>query len=70
MNQHLLPPVSRKCVVVRTFLNDQGKHRQNIVLRIKAKGRKLVAIGIFDVAKKDVLAVPIFNVMRSMAVFA
>jgi len=41
---------------------------QYISLRLNAKGRKVVVIGGFDIAKKDELAEPILDVMRSIAV--
>jgi hypothetical protein len=59
-----------KGLVTAYVVRDQGKERQFIALRFKAKGRKVVAIGVFDIAKKEVLAAPIFNVMRNMAVLA
>jgi hypothetical protein len=59
-----------KGLVTAYVARDQGKERQFIALHFKAKGRKVVAIGVFDIAKKEVLAAPIFNVMRNMAVLA
>lgn len=59
-----------KALLAAYIVLDQGKERQIFALRIPVKGRKVVAIGIFDIAKKDVLAAPIFNVLRNMAVLA
>lgn len=57
-----------KGLITAYIVEDQGKERQFFALRFKAKGRKVVAIGVFDIAKKEVLAVPIFNVIRNMVV--
>jgi len=59
-----------KGLVTPYIVMDQGKERQFIALRIKAKGRKVVIIGVFDIAKKEVLAKPIFNTLRDMVVLA
>ena len=55
-----------KGLVTAYIVNDQGKQQQNIVFRIKAKDRKIVAIGAFDIAKKQCLAEPIINAIRTM----
>jgi hypothetical protein len=55
-----------KGLVTVYIASDQGKQRQSIALRIKAKNRKIVVIGDFDIEKKEILAAPIFNVMRNM----
>ena len=57
-----------KGLVTAYIAMEEGKERQFIALRIKVKNRKLVAVGIFDVAEKDVLAAPIFNAIRNMVV--
>ena len=45
---------------------DYGIERQNIVVRVKVKDRKMVAIGQYDVAKKEVLAAAMYEVMNNL----
>lgn len=50
-----------------------GQHDQQrlcIVLRLTSKARKIVVIGVFDIAKTDALASLIFGVMRDMVVLS
>lgn len=68
MSSKLNQSGNSKGLITAYVVEDQGKERQFIALRIKAKGRKVVAIGVFDVAKKEALAAPIFNAMRSMII--
>ena len=68
MSSNLNHSGNLKVLVTAYIANDQGKQRQFIALRTKAKDRKIVAIGVFDVEKKEVLAVPIFNIMQNMVV--
>lgn len=41
---------------------------QSTFLRFNVKGRKIVAIGSFDIARRESFAEPIFNALRSIAV--
>lgn len=68
MSSHLNKSESLQNLVTAYIANDQGKERQFIAVRMKVKGRKVVAVGIFDIAKKDKLAAPVFNILKSMAV--
>ncbi len=43
-----------------------GRERQYIMLRTGTTNRKFVAIGMFDIAKKERLAAPIFNSMSGI----
>ena len=47
---------------------DQGETQKAITVRIKAKGRKVVVLGQFDIARQESMAVPIIDVMRTMIV--
>ena len=49
---------------------DHGIERQNIVVRVKVKDRKMVAVGQYDTAKKEALALAIYEVMNNLSVFA
>lgn len=70
MSSYLNQVGNLKGLVTAYIVKDHGKERQYFALRIKIKGRKVVAVGVFDIAKKDVLAVPIFNILRNMALLA
>jgi len=45
---------------------DHGIERQNIVVRVKVKDRKMVAVGQYDIAKKEVLAAAMYEVMNNL----
>jgi len=49
---------------------DHGIERQNIVVRVKVKDRKMVAIGQYDTAKKEVLAAAMYEVMNNLCIYA
>jgi hypothetical protein len=40
-----------------------------MAMRVKVRSRKVAIIGAFDIAKRDVLASPIFNTMRNIRLF-
>ena len=68
MSSSLNQSESMKGLVTAYIAQQDDREWQNIVLRFNAKGRKVVVIGAFDIAKKDALAAPIFNVIRNMIV--
>lgn len=68
MSSELNEAENIKVLVSAYVVMDGKKKRQFISARFNAKGRKVVAVGIFDIAKKDVLAAPIFNVLRNIVV--
>jgi len=45
---------------------DRGMERETIVVRVKVKGRKLVAVGQYDIAKKEVLGAAMYEVMNNL----
>ena len=47
---------------------DQGKKRQFFAQRFSVKGRKMVVIGAFDIAKKDELEVPIISTIKNIKI--
>ena len=57
-----------KGLVTVYIVGEHGQQRQCIALRLTSKARKIVVIGVFDLAKKDALASLIFGVMRDMVV--
>lgn len=57
-----------KGLVTAYIVLERGREWQNIVLRFNAKGRKVVVICAFDIANKEVVAAPIFDVMRNISV--
>lgn len=59
-----------KGLVTVYITKEQGKERQTNALRTKVKGRKIAIIGVFDTAKKDVLAPLITSILRNMVVLA
>jgi len=67
MSSQLNQTADMKGLVTAYIVSTQGVERQCIALRLTSKARKIVAVGVFDIAKKDVLASLIFGVMRSMA---
>jgi len=48
---------------------DHGIVRQNIAVRVKVKDRKMVAVGQYDIAKKEVLAVAMYEVMNNLHIY-
>ena len=68
MSSQLNQTDSLKALVTAYIVGDQGVERQSIAVRLSSKGRKVVAVGVFDIPKKDALASLIFGVMRGMAV--
>lgn len=68
MSSQLNQTDSLKGLVTAYVVGDQGVERQNIAVRLSSKGRKVVAVGVFDIPRKDVLASLIFGVMRGMVV--
>jgi hypothetical protein len=57
-----------KMLITAYKVKSQGKERQFIAARFRTRGHKIVTIGIFDIDKKELLAVPIFNIIRNMQV--
>lgn len=53
-------------LVTPYIILDGGRERQYIMLRTGTANRKFVAIGMFDIAKKERLAASIFNLMRGI----
>jgi len=49
---------------------DRGMERETIAVRVKVKGRKLVAVGQYDIAKKEVLGAAMYEVMNNLHMFA
>jgi hypothetical protein len=49
---------------------DRGTERQTIVVRVKVKDRKMVAVGQYDIAKKEVLGVAMYEVMNNLSMYA
>lgn len=53
-------------LVTAYIVSDNGRELQHIALRTTVKGRKIVAISMFDIAMKETLASPLFNVLRTI----
>jgi hypothetical protein len=68
MSSHLNQSDKFKGLVTAYIVLERGSEWQNIVLRFSAKNHKVVVIGAFDIAKKEVLAAQIFDVMRNIVV--
>jgi len=48
---------------------DQSTERQTIVVRVKVKDRKMVAVGQYDIAKKEILGVAMYEVMNNLSIY-
>jgi hypothetical protein len=57
-----------KILVTAYIVDDQGRERQNIALRMRVRGSNLVIMGCFDVDMKDQLAAPIFDAIRGFVI--
>ena len=68
MSSHLNESENLKGLVTAYIAQQHDREWQNIALRFNAKGRKVVVIGAFDIARKEALAAPIFGVIRNMMV--
>ena len=68
MSSQLNQTDSLKALVTAYIVSDQGEERQSIAVRLTSKGRKVVAVGVFDIAKKDMLASLVFGVLQGMVV--
>ena len=55
-----------KALVTPYIVKNNGKNWQYIALRLSSKGRKIVVIGMFDVAKSDPLAKLVFRSMQTV----
>lgn len=55
-----------KALVTPYITKNNGKRWQYIALRLGSKGRKIVVIGMFDVAKSDPLAKLVFRSMQTV----
>jgi hypothetical protein len=68
MSSQLNETADLKILVTAYIVNDQGKERQNIALRLRVRQSNLVIMGCFDIAMKDQLASPIFDAIRSFVI--
>ncbi|MBT4048079.1 MAG: hypothetical protein HOE64_06985, partial [Nitrospina sp.] len=68
MSSQLNETEDLKILVTAYIVNDQGKERQNIVLRMRVRESNLVVMGCFDIAMKDQLAAPIFDAIRGFII--
>jgi len=68
MSSQLNQSETLKGLLTAYIIKEQGRNLQVIALRVKIKGRKIVIIGNFDIAKKELLAAPIFNIIRNIVV--
>jgi len=62
----LVQSVIMKALYTYYVVWDHGIERQNIVVRVKVKDRKMVAVGQYDIAKKEVLAAAMYEVMNNL----
>ena len=53
-------------LVTAYIVSDNGRELQHVALRTTVNGRKIVAISMFDIAMKEALASPLFNVLRTI----
>jgi hypothetical protein len=67
MSSKLNQAATLKALVTLYITNDAGAQWQYIALRLSTKGRKLVVIGMFDVAKSDVLAGAVYQTMQNIS---
>jgi hypothetical protein len=70
MSSQLNETEDLKILVTAYIVNDQGKERQNIALRMRVRESNLVIMGCFDIAMKDQLAAPIFDAMQNFTFVA
>ena len=64
MSSHLNHRSSGKALVTAYTARDQGRDRQYIDVRIRARQRNVVIAGCFDVNRADQLAKPIFYALN------
>jgi len=64
MSSHLNRQPNGKALVTAYVARDQGRDRQYIDVRIRARQRNIVIAGCFDVNRSDQLAKPIFDALN------
>ncbi len=67
MSSKLNQSATFKAIVTPYITNDAGTVWQYIALRLSTKDRKVVVIGMFDVAKSDVLAGAVYQAMKNIS---
>jgi hypothetical protein len=68
MSSHLEQSEKGKELTTAYIERQDGGDFQYMVVRHKVKGRKLVMMGCFDIAKKEILAAPIIYAIRHMGI--
>ena len=66
MSSRLDVSENRRGLITAYIVNDKGKARQFITLRVNVNGHKIVAIGVFDISMSNILATPIIDTLRSI----